>query len=1317
MRRFLPILLFYAGVVFGQASPYSLNVFKAQNFTGSGQSGAIIQLNGLTSSTSTVGSSYSAGTVTVVGTGLTNATFGLLGSSDNGQTYYPLLISSILAPGTTSTTATVVSNGLFQVNLAGITHIQFVTSGTWNAANLSLVLTASPNAQTSRVSGGGGGPTSLPPNLSVVATDSSGHAIQVAQIPKALIPALSYLVPGSNLSDLTNAATARTNLGLGSAAVQPTSFFAPATTGTGLLKADGNGGFASPVTADIVPLFPAFKGDVTSVAGGTQLTLGSTGITPGICGTAQAYCVLSLSADGRVRAYTTQTYSSTTTTGGGGGAGNPAGANGQFQYNNGGAFGANSSIVLDGAGTGINALRFGGMGSANGYGAASGSGDGFQLGYAAGNYEMFLGGGNGFASGGGYYRSSTSAANPCRTDGGAGHGHNGGNFNYTNGGLTANWLGSQDCYTGFGQTNFYYAPWATVVGMNGQNDFVFNLGYGINYGNSGTSTQGWKVVKGKPYGFYATAMGISEAVTYDFAKTAIGDWIGERHVQAFSGGREDASGEGVEAKYINLFQCPSFVTTLTAGSKGNTTLSVATGQNCSSGNAGGTIQGAGAGRIALRIYSPTLGQTPISGVTLPTYAASGTIYIPSYPASSSWGTVAAAIQGGDPVLGSARSISVALATGSFRSSGVACLVSGNAWQPVSYTSSAASGGAQTLNLLDVRAGHAPNGNIKIYDGDCHYFSLLADGSTGNRQAYVVYGSEAAGSFQWGTSTVGQRGAGDLITGQFKVTSSTAVTLPALTRSAAGVITFATGVLYGNVSYRGQTPTIAGCSDSTFNGPQVGVVNLSQDGSTASVQNATSSAGTCAAGAVLTIPGNDVIQVYEGALILSTEHLGNVAATGGTFAPGNSNVYDVASNEANFASGDTIEVAISPNTSVHGHYEFGQINTPYISGNPNFWIDDNLVGWQGWASIKLNDPISKYVGFGGNQAPPDIITLTSFNGSTGVYGTFLNSSFQPTNSILHIGSQCLPGAPNCSLAPTYFIWDHNGKGLAYNRIANQLEATQFGLVLGVGINNNSLTAPGNIALTGLASSITAATGAFSTSLQSPIISAFFSPTSSVAGGCIFTRTCNFQVGVDNTTPIVITQDFSRRGFIYTAANTEFDMMFAGTSAALNIGVGAVDSQTSGANPLIVSSAFNGIRIGMGSIYAPSDGSVTLARGGVKATTDGGFTLRHLIGNSGTPTAAFNSASGATACSVTGTDVAMTINVTMGASPSAGNLCTVTFNAPYGSAPRFSSPSSLNAVSAAASTSLYAATSTTVYTLSSANALTASGSYQWNVVLVQ
>jgi hypothetical protein len=143
-RKVLIALVLFCALARAQGNN---SVFPSQSFTTTGQTGATINL---------AGSAYSVGTISVTGTGLTTATFGVSGSADNGVTFNPLPISAVGSPGSTATaTATATANGLYQVNLAGITQIKFVTSGTFTATSVSFTLSASPVGFISRNSGGG----------------------------------------------------------------------------------------------------------------------------------------------------------------------------------------------------------------------------------------------------------------------------------------------------------------------------------------------------------------------------------------------------------------------------------------------------------------------------------------------------------------------------------------------------------------------------------------------------------------------------------------------------------------------------------------------------------------------------------------------------------------------------------------------------------------------------------------------------------------------------------------------------------------------------------------------------------------------------------------------------------------------------------------------------------------------------------------------------------------------------------------------------------------------------------------------------------
>ena len=214
----LLLLLGVAGVSprsFGQlASPYSNSVWPAQTFTASSQTGATIQLNGLVVS-STVGSSFASGTVTVTGTSLTTVTFAVMGSSDNGATFYALPIYTVASPSTTpTTTITATANGIYQVSLAGLTHIKFVTSGTFTATAVSIVLTASPNAGISKGASSSSLPTATAQGQAPVYNGSAytAQAVPVQDTrPRATTSAVGIIV-AANSSCLISVSPATSGL-------------------------------------------------------------------------------------------------------------------------------------------------------------------------------------------------------------------------------------------------------------------------------------------------------------------------------------------------------------------------------------------------------------------------------------------------------------------------------------------------------------------------------------------------------------------------------------------------------------------------------------------------------------------------------------------------------------------------------------------------------------------------------------------------------------------------------------------------------------------------------------------------------------------------------------------------------------------------------------------------------------------------------------------------------------------------------------------------------------------------------------------------
>lgn len=160
-RTLIYLTLLVASVVPGWTqSPYSVNIFKpATVMTATSQTSAAIPLG--TSAAAPKSGSYAGGNIQLTGSSLTTATFGVTASSDNGVTYFAIPICTMAATPVCATTQTATTNAIFTINLTGLTHIKFVTSGTFTATNISLLLTASPNAQAKNgsSSGGGGPPT------------------------------------------------------------------------------------------------------------------------------------------------------------------------------------------------------------------------------------------------------------------------------------------------------------------------------------------------------------------------------------------------------------------------------------------------------------------------------------------------------------------------------------------------------------------------------------------------------------------------------------------------------------------------------------------------------------------------------------------------------------------------------------------------------------------------------------------------------------------------------------------------------------------------------------------------------------------------------------------------------------------------------------------------------------------------------------------------------------------------------------------------------------------------------------------------------
>lgn len=121
-------------------SPYKNTTFRGVTLTATSQTSTPSIL-------SPSRDSYSSGTITLTGVSLTTATFAVWGSGDGGTTYNALGIETCAAPGTFATTQTATAAGCYRVSLAGLDHVEYVTSGTFTATSITLTLSASPNAQ------------------------------------------------------------------------------------------------------------------------------------------------------------------------------------------------------------------------------------------------------------------------------------------------------------------------------------------------------------------------------------------------------------------------------------------------------------------------------------------------------------------------------------------------------------------------------------------------------------------------------------------------------------------------------------------------------------------------------------------------------------------------------------------------------------------------------------------------------------------------------------------------------------------------------------------------------------------------------------------------------------------------------------------------------------------------------------------------------------------------------------------------------------------------------------------------------------------
>lgn len=240
-------------------------VFPVATLTGTGQTSTAIRLN----------QSFSVGVITVTGSSLTTATFAVLGSSDGGTTYSALATSAVGSPSTTATSTTVTANGLYQVNLAGITNVEFQTSGTFTATNLSLLLTASSFGTIGR-NGTGGAPTAITQLTGdVTAGPGAGSVAATVQGLKAVPFCTGFTPTNGQVVSYTTASS-------------PNPCYTASTPASGGIT--------------------ALTGDATaSGSGSVPITLATVNSGPGTCGDSTHGCSITTVGKGLVTAQTAVT--------------------------------------------------------------------------------------------------------------------------------------------------------------------------------------------------------------------------------------------------------------------------------------------------------------------------------------------------------------------------------------------------------------------------------------------------------------------------------------------------------------------------------------------------------------------------------------------------------------------------------------------------------------------------------------------------------------------------------------------------------------------------------------------------------------------------------------------------------------------------------------------------------------------------------------------------------------------------------------------------------------------------------------------------
>lgn len=300
MKRILICILMMVPVLTHAQSPYTNTIFTpAKVMTASAQTSTALQLG-----TNNRAGSYSAGTITLTGTALTTATFGVLGSADGGVSYFLIPMNTYADPATLATTFTATTNGIYQVSLAGLTHIKFVTSGTFTGTSIALLLTASPNAVLGRVVP----ETDAGPPTGVAGGDLSGTYPNpsVGGIGGATVPTSAGLV-GTNASKqivavtaLPGTTTATTQAAADNSTLVATTAYADraaTTVGTAVAGGDLSGNYPNPTVAKTggVAFAPSATTDTTNasnIGSGTlaaaripTLNQNTTGTAGGLSGT------------------------------------------------------------------------------------------------------------------------------------------------------------------------------------------------------------------------------------------------------------------------------------------------------------------------------------------------------------------------------------------------------------------------------------------------------------------------------------------------------------------------------------------------------------------------------------------------------------------------------------------------------------------------------------------------------------------------------------------------------------------------------------------------------------------------------------------------------------------------------------------------------------------------------------------------------------------------------------------------------------------------------------------------------------------------